>query len=59
MRFELRALHLTSLENRGADLLSRWHMHPRFQSEFYSSYRALDLQEVTVPEALFHLYGSV
>ena len=31
--FELRAVHLSSADNRLADLLSRWHLNPQFQED--------------------------
>ena len=57
--FEIRARHLSSSENRGADLLSRWHLNKTFQNEFVSTYGAFDLQPISVPVDLFILSDSV
>ena len=46
--FEIRACHLSSSENRGADLLSLWHLNSSFQNEFFSTYGSLGLQPVSV-----------
>ena len=46
--FEIRACRLPSYKNRGADLLSRWHLNPSFQNEFFSTYGSLGLQPVSL-----------
>ena len=33
--FELRAVHLPGVDNRVADWLSRWDIHPKYQNNFY------------------------
>ena len=57
--FEIRACHLSSSDNRGADLLSRWHLNVEFQHEFISTYRSLGLQPVSVPVHMFQLSNSI
>ena len=57
--FELRACHLSSSENRGADLLSRWHLKSSFRDEFLSQYGYGSLREVSVPADLFQLSDSI
>ena len=57
--FEIRACHLSSSENRGADLLSRWHLNPTHRIEFLSSYGYLGLQPVSVPTDLFQLWDII
>ena len=53
--FELRAVHLSSSANRLADLLSRWHLNPKFQDEFHAKTAGLSMQDVTVPSSYFHV----
>ena len=53
--FELRAVHLSSADNRLADLLSRWHLHTQFQEEFLAKTAGLDMQAVAVPSSHFHV----
>lgn len=57
--FELRAVHLSSAANRLADLLSRWHLHLKFQEEFHAKTASLNMQDVTVPLSYFHVADSV
>ena len=57
--FEIRDCHLSSSENRGADLLSHWHLNSSFQHEFSSTYGALGLQLVSVPEHLNQLSDTM
>ena len=33
--FEMRAVHLPGVENRVADWLSRWEIHPSYRNNFY------------------------
>lgn len=54
-KFELRPCQLISSNNRGADLLGRWHLLHTFRDEFLSSFGALGLQQVSVPEDFFQL----
>ena len=58
-KFEIWACHLSSSENRGADLLSRWHLNPSYQQEFLSTYGYLSLQPVSVPTELFQLWDNI
>jgi len=53
--FEVRACRLASSNNCGVDLLSHWHLSHTFQDEFLSSFGALGLQQVSVPEDFFQL----
>ena len=53
--FELRAVHSSSAANRLADLLSRWHLNPKFQEEFQAKTDHLNMQVVTVPSSYFHV----
>ena len=53
--FELRACHITSVDNRGADLLSRWHLSSASRDEFLSCFGDLGLQFVSVPMEFFQL----
>lgn len=57
--FEIRACHLSSSENRGADLLSRWHLNSSYQQEFLSTYGCRGLQPVFVPPDLFQLSENI
>ena len=57
--FELRACHLSSSENRGADLLSHWHLNSSFQKEFFSTYGSLGLQPVSVSVDMFQLSDTI
>ena len=57
--FEIRACHLSSSENRGADLLSRWHLNSSFQKEFFSTYGSLGLQPVSVSVDMFQLSDTI
>ena len=42
--FELRAVHLPGVENRVADLLSRWHLNPEFYSAQLHAKSATSIQ---------------
>ena len=53
--FELRAVHLSSADNRLADLLSRWHLNSQFQEVFLAKTADLNLQDVTVPSSYFNV----
>ena len=53
--FELHASHITSFDNRGADLLSRWHLSSASRDEFLSHFGNLGLQFVSVPMEFFQL----
>lgn len=58
-KFEIRACHLSSSDNRGADLLSRWHLNSSFQNEFFSTYGSLGLQPVSVSVDMFQLSDTI
>ena len=51
--FELRATHLSSSDNRLADLLSRWHLNPDYKEQFFATSGSLSLQEIVVHPSLF------
>ena len=57
--FELRPSHLSSSENHGANLLSRWHLNSSFQKEFFSTYGSLGLQPVSVSVDMFQLSDTI
>ena len=57
--FELRTCHLSSSKNRGADLLSRWHLNLSYWQEFLTTYGCLGLQPVLVPTDLFQLSDTI
>ena len=57
--FEIRACHLSSSENRGADLLSRWHLNSSFQNEFFATYGSLGLQPVSVSVDMLQLSDTI
>ena len=46
--FEIRARHLSSSQNRGADLLSCWHLNSSFANEVLSTYGSIALKLVSV-----------
>jgi len=53
--FEIRAVYLTSGDNRVADLLSRWHLGPKFREDFEQLLVTQALTEVSVPSSYFEL----
>ena len=55
LEFQLQAVHLSSTDNRLADLLSRWHLNPQFQEEFYVKTASCVMHEETVPSYYFHV----
>ena len=55
LEFQLQAVHLSSTDNRLADLLSRWHLNPQFQEEFYVKTASCIMQKETVPSYYFHV----
>ena len=57
--FELRAAHLSSSENRAADLLSRWHLDNSYASQFCAMPLFSALEEVIVPAEYFCFTDSV
>ena len=57
--FEIRACHLSSSENRGADLLRRWHLNSSFPNEFWSTCGSLGLQPVSVSVDMFQLSDTI
>jgi hypothetical protein len=52
--FQLRAVHLTTTENRLADCLSRWHLHQSAAEQFRQLTSAAVLVDVTVSTNVFH-----
>ena len=57
--FQIRACHLSSSENRGANLLSHWHLNSSVQNEFFATYGSLGLQPVLVFVDMFQLSDTV
>ena len=57
--FELRATHLSSSANRLADLLSRWHMHSSFKTQFLAVPGTVNLQEIVVHPSIFFLSDDI
>ena len=57
--FEIRACHLSSSENRGADLLSRWNLNSSFQNLFFAMYGSLGLQPVSVSVDMLQLSDTI
>lgn len=55
LEFQLLAVHLSSADNHLANLLSRWHLNPQFQEEFYVKIASCFIQEETVPSYYFHV----
>ena len=58
-KFEILGCHFSSSENRGADLLSRWHLNSSYQNEFFSTYGSLGLQPVSVSVDMFQLSDTI
>jgi len=58
--FELRAMHLPGVENRVADLLSRWHLNPKYYSAQLHAQSSTSIQYQTeeVDNAFFELNES-
>lgn len=58
--FDLRAVHLPGVENRVADLLSRWHLNPEYYSAQLQAQSSTSIQYQTedVNYALFELNES-
>ena len=51
--FELRAIHLSSAENRLADWLSRWHMDCSYRDRFLAEIGCLDYTDILVSDNAF------
>ena len=50
---QVRAVYLSSKDNRIADSLSRWMVHPKFRSKFFKITRGLNKERVHVPKQMF------
>ena len=51
--YKIRAVHLTSKENRLSDLLSRWNLNLSYQKEFKKCLSDYQLHELMISEKLF------
>lgn len=51
-RFVLKCTHIAGQDNRLPDLLSRWHLGPKYSQEFYDQIANADWTEVQVPLSL-------
>ena len=52
--FEIRAVHISSCDNRISDYLSRWHLDLFYSKEFYAKMKdSFCLKEVTVSDDSF------
>ncbi|CAG2233744.1 unnamed protein product [Mytilus edulis] len=51
--FELRAVHIAGVDNRLADMLSRWHLHSNYAKTFFEETKYIHLEEFEVPNELF------
>ena len=47
-KFRIRAVHLSGVDNRLSDTLSRWHLHPSYEQIFLRETEGKGLQETTV-----------
>ena len=57
--FEMRAVHLPGVENRVADWLSRWDVHPKYPDNFYK-YIGTDVHaQLEVTLEMFQFSGKV
>jgi len=54
-QFELSALHLSSEQNRSADLLSRWHLDKSFAQQFQALPVCSELTELNIYNVLFYV----
>ena len=57
--FELRAVHLAGEENRVADWLSRWNIHPKYQRFFHEFIGTDEYTEVYISPDLLELSGDL
>ena len=59
--FELRAVHLPGVENRVADWLSRWEVHPKYQQCFYDYIENEPIQynEIVLDTDIFMFCGEL
>ena len=51
---DVKAVYLTSRQNRVCDLLSRWHLHPKYSRQFNEINSELGMREQQVSEVDFH-----
>ncbi|VDI43591.1 Hypothetical predicted protein [Mytilus galloprovincialis] len=51
--FELRAVHIAGVDNRLADMLSRWHLHSNYAKTFFEETKYIHLEEFEVTNELF------
>ena len=56
--FVLKCRHLTTVENRLADLLSRWDLHSTISEEFLIHAQNNAWSEVVVEDELFFLFSA-
>lgn len=56
---ELRAVHLSSEQNRDADLLSRWHLHDRFSNSFLALPGVSSLKDRHITSSLFQFTDAL
>ncbi|CAG2215233.1 unnamed protein product [Mytilus edulis] len=52
-KFELRAVHIAGVDNRLADMLSRWHLHSYYAKTYFEETKYIHLEEFEVPNELF------
>ena len=59
--FELRAIHLPGVENRVADWLSRWDVHPSYGASFkdFMGDKAGEYKELVVTPEMFAFSGQL
>ena len=53
--FEIRVLHLSSSENRLADLLSRWHLDDKNATKFFAESGLSSENEILIGEEEFQI----
>jgi len=51
--FEIRAVHIAGIDNRLADMLSRWHLDIIHAKHFFESTNNMDLEEITLSTDVF------
>ena len=57
--FQLRAVHLPGVENRVADFLSRWDLHPRYPKAFWEFVGEDSYTEIIIKDELFAFTGDL
>ena len=58
LEFEIKTVHLDSKTNRISDLLSRFHLDPKNESQFFQLTSHFDLHEYKVPVELFKFINT-